>query len=876
MLSQQCNFLVLYSFRAYPYKIKTVYLSKLRSIRFFIFLTLLISLSAQNSYAQESDSIVKKPRIVKVENTLDGPAIYSCRDSIVANLKLKTISLYGEAEMEFQGIKLTADYLEMDMDRKEVFAIYTENEQGERVGIPKFQEGTESFTAATIRYNFETQKGYIEELRTKQEENYLYMGAAKRQKSGHVHFKDGRFTTCDLDYPHFHFQLSKAVLVPSERIVTGPMNLWVMGVPTPLGLPYSFIPTKERGETGGLLFPNFVPAGPFGFGFSDLGYYFPIKKTDKIHTTVYGSLFSQGTFAVRNLTEYKVKYKYMGSVNAEYNSFRRPFPQDSIRDQKIILQWTHQQEAKANPYWRFSSRVNFQSDNSGQTNLDPLNPQYFNNNFNSDINLMRSFPGKPVTMGLKIGMIQNSVSNNLSLDLPTYNVNVNRFFPFKALRKSKIGGEKWYEKIGFTYNMEAKNRARFVDTLLRDRQFDLIQQQFQNGIRHSAAMITAFQLFNQTITLSPTVNYNMRQNFQFIERGYDALNNAQTIDTLRGMGISQDLSFALNFSTTLYAYYRFAWDKDMRMRHVMTPRVNFRWIPNLSSFVTENVGTGGAPLTYSPFERSLYTEPNGRALGLIDYGLTNTFELKTRARRDTLNEFNKFMIIDALSISGNYDVLKDTMRLSNPILEMRMSPFPALSFVSRGNFSPYAYDTTGIELNQYAWNNNQGLGRFLNFDFSTTFTITSKESKEVMKENQQSVANAAWGADFQYFVMNPHDILDFRIPWKVNITHTWFFNRNSNPVTFSEKRYIQNQNVMVSGDISFTERWKLGFNANYDVADLKITQTRMSLTRNMHCWQLSFFWNSFGEMQNFMVRLNANAAMLQNAKLEFRKPPDFL
>lgn len=837
---------------------------------------LLISAFGVESYAQGSSDSIRKPRIVQIENTLDGPAEYSSRDSIVANIKRKSIMLYGEAQLEFQGIKMTADYIEMDMEKKEVFAIYSLNEEGERIGIPKFEEGTESFTAATIRYNFETQKGYIEELRTQQEENYLYMGQAKRQKNGHVHFREGRFTTCDLDYPHFHFQLSKAVLVPNERIVTGPMNLWVMGVPTPLGLPYSFIPTKER-KSGGLLFPNFVPAGPFGFGFSDLGYYFPIKKSDKIQTTVYGTLFSQGTFAVRNQTDYKVKYKHSGIMNLEYNSFRLPFPVDSIRNQKIIVQWTHQQEAKANPYWRFNSRVNFQSDNNGQANLDPLNPQYFQNNFNSDINLMRSFPGKPVTMGMKVGLKQNSASGNLDMDLPTYNLNVNRFFPFKALRKSKIGGEKFYEKIGFTYSMEAKNRALFVDSLLNNRQFDLIQNQFQNGVRHQAAMITAFKLFNNTITLSPSVNYSGRMNFQYIERGYDPIAGQQTVDTLRGAGFSHDMNLSASFSTTLYAYYRFAFDPDMRMRHVITPRVNFRYVPNMSAAITDNVGIGGAELTYSPFERSLYRELNSRALGLLEYNLGNTFELKTKANRDTINEFNKFMLVDAFNLSGNYDVLKDSMRLSNMNVEFRMSPIPALSFVSRGIYSFYAYDSTGMEMNDFAWNNSQGAGRFLNFDFSTTFTIASKESKEIIQENQRSLSSSnVWGADFQYFALNPHEIIDFRIPWKLSFTHTWYFNRNTDEFTFQERRFTQNQNLMVNGDVSFTERWKLGFSSNFDVADMQITQTTMSLTRNMHCWQLSFYWNSFGNMQNFMVRFNASAAMLQNAKLEFRKPPDFL
>jgi lipopolysaccharide assembly outer membrane protein LptD (OstA) len=70
------------------------------------------------------------------------------------------------------------------------------------------------------------------------------MGTAKRQANDEIHFIKGRFTTCDLEEPHYHFQLSRAIMIPEKRIVTGPMNLWVAGIPTPLGLPFSIIPQQ--------------------------------------------------------------------------------------------------------------------------------------------------------------------------------------------------------------------------------------------------------------------------------------------------------------------------------------------------------------------------------------------------------------------------------------------------------------------------------------------------------------------------------------------------------------------------------------------------------------------------------------------------------
>lgn len=857
-------------------QIYSIDLNNFYTIRLFFFVQLLITILNSNIYAQPGKQKDTKNRIVRVDNSFESPVVYSCRDSIYSDLKTNKISLFGEARIEHDGIIMTADLIEMDMDKNEVYCIYTLDEEGNRVGIPKFEQGAESFTAASIRYNFETQKGYIEELKTNQEELYLHMGKAKRQTNDHVHFVEGKITTCDLDEPHFHFQLSRAVMVPEKRIATGPMNLWVKGIPTPIGLPFSSLPMQgEEKETGGLLFPQIAPTSPFGMGFQDLGYYFPIKNNDHIQTTFYGSLYSQGTFELRNLTDYKKRYKYTGGVNLSYSSFKRPFPDNNDRQQKIVVQWNHQQEAKANPYWRFNSRVNFQSDNNGQTTLDPLSDSYFNTNFNSDINVARTFTNIPLTIGLKTSLKQNSASGNIDLDFPTLNINANRFFPFKALRKNNIGSEKWYEKIGVTYNLESKNKAMFHDSLIEEKKYDLIFDAFQNGINQDIRMITAIPLFGKTVTFSPNITYRHRTNFQQTRRTFDPVNNLTGVDTLREIGFSHDAALNLDLSTNLYAYYKFAWDKDLKMRHVITPTVSFRYSPNISSFITDNVGVNGESVTYSPFENSLYREPQGRDVGQLRYNINNTFELKRRAKKDSLEEFERIRIIDAFTISGDYDIHRDSMNLSSMKFAARFSPIPGLSFNTGADFSFYGWNTTtGRDVAEFARNTGQGLGRFTRMEMNTAYTFASKESKEKIEENQQNFNNH-WEADFHYYALRPHEIIDFDIPWKVSLQYNIFFNINS-ANAYQQQRYRETQSLSISGDVSLTKRWKLAVTGNYDIVTSQMTTTRISMSRDMHCWQLGFFWTPVGGQKSFLVRFNATSNLFQAAKLELRKPPEFL
>lgn len=848
-------------------------MSKKYSITHFFVVGLLIILLTPSFYAQDSLQNIQKKRIYRTKDVLESRVYYSCTDSIVANLKTNKISIYGEAEVKYEGIVMTADLIELDTEKSEIYAIYTLDEEGNRVGIPKFEEGTQSFTAATMRYNFKTEKGFIEELKTKQEEMYLQMGVAKRQKNEQVHFTEGKFTTCELDDPHFHFQLSKAVMVPNERIATGPMNLWVKGIPTPLGLPFSVIPTKDQETKSGFIAPMFTPVSAYGFGFQDFGYYFPIKKSDLIQTTFYGSLYSRGSFEVKNQTDYRKRYKYQGNINLAYSSFRQSFPADSIRKEKIDIQWRHSQEAKANPYWRFNSSVNFKSDNSGKTNLDPLNTEHYQNNFNSDINLIRTFPSKPVTIGLKAALKQNSASKNIDADLPTFNVNVNRFFPFKGLRNNNIGGEKFYEKIGFTYSLEAKNRAIFGDSLLEQERYDLIEKSMSNGIRHNLTTNYPLKLFKKNLTLNTTAQYNLRMNFQSIEKRYVDSSNLIVNDTLSGLGTSQDVAFQTELSTNLYAYYSFVGNSGMKMRHVLTPRISMRYQPDISSYRTEEIGPNNEEITYSPYENSLYTESFGREVGRISFSLGNTFELKHRNRNDSIEEeFTKTRIIDAFNISGDYDVFRDSMKLSDIKFDLRIAPVKGLSIVSGASFSPYAWNNDGISYNEYAIKNGQGLARLSRANISTTYTFTAKESRDKINKTQELMGDH-WGADFQYYALNPHEVINFDIPWKINLTHTYSVDLdNSNP----DKRFRQNNNLVLSGDVSFTERWKLGLNSSYNLETQDLTHSRLTLTRDMHCWQLSFFWTPIGGQQSFLVRFVATSALFQSAKLELRKPPEFL
>jgi len=806
------------------------------------------------------------------DDSFEEKITYSARDSIYKDLNNRQVHLYGDAQLKTSDVTMKAGYLLIDLNKKEVFATYETGKDSLKKNYPVFTDGTEEIKATSIRYNFDTKKGYIEELALQQEEAYLYMGIAKKQADDEIHFRMGRFTTCNLPDPHYHFQLSKAVFIPEKRIVTGPMNLWVKGVPTPLGLPFSVIPQQKK-RSQGILFPEITPLSAYGFGFQNLGYYTPIN--DRIQNMAYGTLYSRGSWGLRDQVDYLKRYGFRGTLDLGFQQFKSGFPNNQ-NSNKLSVSWIHRKEPKSNPYWNFSSNVNFISDNKSKNNLDPLNTQYFNNSFNSDIAIARLFPGKPISTGLKISMRQNSLTKNVALTSPVFNFNVTRFFPFKKIVHGTGGMAQLFSRLGMTYNFEGQNRSNFGDTLLAKGDLRTISNQFLNGFYQNVGIQTTAAFFKNTIKITPNLNYINKLNFQQISKAYNAGANNTSIDTIQQTGMLHELTAGVQMTTMIYAYYKYAGKKKALLRHLITPSIGYRYVPQLNKLITTNAGTNQSSITYSPFERSVYTGSSSKTASLITFGINNTFELKRKSEKDTITGFKKTRIIDLLSVTGSYDMNKDSMNLSDLSFNLRISPVSWMNIVAVSTLSPYAWDqTSGKTLGTYALSANGVPGRFTQTSLTSSFTFTSKESR-IKLSNLQDDISKNWTADYAYFALHPEYLLDFNIPWKLTLSHVYGINANQDKSALNPSNYSQIQTLVANGDLSFTQRWKLSANINFDVQQEKISNARFTLSRNMHCWALSFFWTPIGGNKSFLLSIRNTSTMFQDAKIEFRKPPVFL
>ncbi len=828
------------------------------SISLFILQALLISLYFNHAAAQDTLYI----------NDPESGSIYKfyARDSTFADLKKNQLHLYGEATVESDDMKLQAGYILVDMSSNEVKATYILDENGEMIEKPVMNMGGDEVVAQTLKYNLDTKKAYIEEVRIKQDEIYLQMGRAKRQENEEVHFIDGKFTTCDLEEPHFHFQLKRAVMVPDKRIATGPMTLYIAGIPTPLGLPFAILPQKKKdnNRTHGILFPEIVPTSQWGMGLGNLGYYIPVS--DRFQTSIYGTGYTRGSWGIRNLSEYAKIYGYSGRIDTRYNRFTQGFPNNSKRTDLRLI-WEHRQDPKANPKWNFNAKVNFTSSNNTKNSLDLNNADYFNNQLMSDVNVQRIFPGKPYQMSMKAGLTQNSSTGNITTRLPVINFSTSQFYPFKKIAKSDL-----LKRFGIIYSIEGQNVSTFQDSLLRKGDFAGIANKMLNGFQQRITIQTTGGLFKNVLKLTPRVAYINNLNFQQTQRSYDIITNTTKFDTLQKVGMAQNLNISISATTVLYSYYRFVGKSKPILRHLMTPTISANYVPSLNRMVSADVGPNQQNVTYSPFERSVYASSYSKDQFLLNYSLNNTFELKRKSDKDTITGYKKTRIIDALSLNGNYDVLRDSMNFSNIDLNIRISPIKWLSIVGNSNFSPYGWNSAKrLIVKDFATKYNGNVLTAMQYGVTTTVTLTSKKGRERIEQTKDELNK--WGADYLYYSLYPERILDYEIPWKLNLSHVFNYNRSRN--INDPKEWISINSINIDGDISFTKNWKLAASMKVDLQKFQVMNAYFTLNRNLHCWDLSVRWQPIGFYKNFMITIRNTSSIFKDAKLDVRRPPVF-
>ncbi len=810
--------------------------------------------------SQDTIPVKDSTKNQKKKSPFTDPIISNAQDSTIYSLDGKKVFLYGDAIVTYQNIELKAQYIEFDMEKKEVFAKGLPDSTGKNIGRPQFKEGANTYTMEDIYYNFGTKKAKIKGVVTEQDGGFMHGEETKMMPDKCVNISNGKFTTCDHLHPHFYIAITKGKVIPNDKIISGPAYLVLEDVPMPIGIPFGFFPNTRK-RANGIILPEYGEEVRRGVYLRGGGYYFGIN--DNMDMKLTGDIYSFGSWLLRNQSTYKKRYKFSGSFNIDYSKIKTDA--DTITSYNIT--WNHTQDAKANPNSTFSANVNFGSTNHNRYNAQSIE-SFHNNTINSSISYSKNFVGTPFRLNTSLTHSQNNQTKIVNINFPRVAFSMDKIYPFK--NETNSGSANWYEKVGFSLNTSFDNKVTVKEKdLFKKEIFD----KMSNGMKHDIPLSTSFNIFKYLV-VSPSVNYSEYWYTKTIRKHWNPADSTVVEDTIPGFRRAWQYSTGASMSTTIYGMFNFGKDKAIQaIRHKLTPNISINYRPDFSDprygfYKTVQVDTLGRTAKYSIFERGVYGSPGAGESGTIGFGIGNNLEMKVRSSKDTINNFKKIKIFESLSFSSGYNLLADSMNLQNINFTGNTRLFEKVGISFSGSFDPYSLNSakTG-RIKKYEFNSSGKLARLISANFGIDFSLNSSKKDKGKMNNDPLNSNQNLNNDETQFgqsmTSNYNQQVDFNIPWNLRINYHFTYDKRLAIKTIS-------QTLGFGGDLSLTPKWKIGFQSSYDFKSRKLSTTSLNISRDLHCWVMNITIIPIGMYKSYSFQINVKSGMLQDLKWKKR------
>lgn len=807
------------------------------------------------------------------------------------DLEAKELQLYDNAQLYYKDIELKAGSIIMNYEKDEVFAGRIKDSLGNYSQYPYFKQGSNVVEADSIHFNTVTKKARIWNSRSDQGE-FRVKGELTKKENDSVYFiKNARFTTSkNIDDPEYYFLTDKVKLVPGKKVVVGFTNMWIADVPTPLALPFAFFPMTEEAESG-FIIPTFGDNSNQGYFLQNGGYYFALS--DYYDLAVTGDYYTNGSYGLRFQSTYANRYKYSGNVHIRFENIvtdERGFPNYEKR-RSYNIQWTHTQDAKANPNSRFAAQVNMGSSKYFRNSLNLTNVgASLNNTMQSSVTYSKTFPTVPqVNLSLGVTHNQNTNTEVINMTLPTLQASVDRIFLFAPADAPKKG---FIKNMNLQYNLRGENRIQTTDSLFfKSEMF----RDARSGLQHTIPLSTNFKVFRY-FSMSAGTSFQETWVLNTIKHQFNPVTNKDTlISNVRGFDSFRTYNFSTSIGTTVYGTFTFGEDKKIQaIRHVMRPSVSYSYTPSFDQYWDRYDTDGmGNYVEYSRFQEGLFSAPSRFYSNNLNFAVNNTFEAKVRNDDEESDdaEPKKVMLLNNLNFTTSYDITKDSIRWSPLRITAGTTLLKDKMNVNFGaTLNPYALNSANEVIDMWNIDNGGSLFRMTSANITVNYSLSNDMGKSGDRENKDSQTARNGGREDDLFGQAT-DLSDSRnsmfdeddedtsdkteggffnakLPWDLRLAYSLTYSNDK------RQNKITNSSLMVSGNMDITPRWKMGFSTGYDFVQNGVTFTQLRFERDLLSWRMDFNWVPFGDNTYWAFFIGIKSSVLSDIKWDKRQVPD--
>ncbi len=799
-----------------------------------------------------------------IASKLNTPIEYGAKDSMTFSKDQTEVHLYGEAFVTYTDYEVTADYIELNFTTNNIRA----HRRNENLPNATFKSGGQNAKAEEILFNTNSQKGLIYGANIIQNNLYIHGAVTKfvRGEDDSLHIEDviynrnALITSCNLDHPHWGVRATKLKFIPDRLAVIGPSNMELAGIPTPLVMPFAFVPLMNfNNASSGLIFPQdpIYRSPQLGLGVRGLGYYFAMSEYADL--TLRADLYTRGSWAITTNANYKKRYKYSGAVNLSFSKQLLDVAgqvQPNIQN-SYSISINHNQDGKAHPYRRIGGSLRFTVNDFDRRNYEDAQSQ-----LNSQINSNFSYSYRlsdNLNFATAISHSQNTLNRSISFTIPDVQLRMSRIFPFKS-NKTTSSNEKWFEKINFQYNGKFQNKVSTVDTLLFTQE---TLESFRGGFTHEFDVGASYKLL-KNFNFNTNINYDEFWYLQTYELGRDENNEIEN-RAVGGFTPLRDLSVSAGLTTNIFGTLQFKKGWLRGLRHQLRPTIGLSYSPSTEGYYEyfdfDPKVSIDEQVRYNPFSPSdpfntgdretLFRNSSLQRGGMsITYNLANTFEGKYYNKKDSTEK--KFKIFNTMNLSGNYNLQADSLNWSTISLSANTNLFKNISNLSiQGTLDPYI-ETANGRINTTVWSQSKRLARLdaLNISLATNFSL--KDIRDII----------LYGGDPSRAKTEKK-----RDPNKLPELFSWFEGARIRHVFrygFIDNRGVKSWDVqthsiqLTTGNIPLTEKWGMTVgNLSYDIKNKRWVYPSFTLNRDLHCWRMSISWQPQADTYSFFIGVKA-------------------
>ena len=840
--------------------VKTGFKNILQILIILIFNNFLAHLHAQNLSGNKivNETMPKSDTLVQKKEQLEA-VVKTKAERIRNDIPKKMTYLNKNAQVKYQDMTIDADYISIDWDKSLVFA------RGELDSLGKIKnpavaiQGGKTYEYDEFTYNIKTRQAIAFNARTEESEGVIVAEKTKKYNDSVFFMKRGKYTTDEYFIKKKDTIADYYLLAPNiklikgknkSQVITGPIQMSIEQVPTPLIMPFAILPFSDK-RSAGILIPSFGEREDVGFFLNSLGYYQPIG--DHFDLKILADIYTKGSWNLKPEMNYKKNYKYTGNFSADMGTTVRGIKGlgDYSKTGTYRIAWRHQQDSKANPFLTFSASVDVVSNkfyNNTVNNNYAFNQNNLNAQQNSTVSVVKRFLTLPITITGTSSYSQNFSTGLADLKLPVMNVAINQFYLFKPKTGIRQG---LVENITVNTGLNLNN---YVQTNEGELFKKAMWEKMQTGLKNNISLGT-----NTTIakyfTFSISANIDNALTTKTLTRSYNPIDNK--VEDVLNNKIAGYSSFSTSTSlqTVLYGMLNFKKNSSVQaIRHMMTPQIGFSYSPDFSAssfgYYKNYYNDRGEMTPYSIFDRGIIGSPNSGLVQALSFSINNNLEMKVKSKKDSTGT-KKLKIFESLNFNTNYNFAAPTHKWSMFSFSGQTTLFEKLNLNTSLTLEPYQIifapeSETGIRTENFGHFSVQGFNAQLSYPLSDAIFGEKEELAKKFKTKGE-IRNEDYYFDEDNYAR-------FKQPWSLNINAQYGYTR-------SLTRFGNNvASLGLDGSIKLSPFWNITGNLYYDIITKEIANTQLGFSRDQRSFTINFNWIPYGQYKvyDFFIGIKAN------------------